>query len=318
MILFLSNQVRELREIGFQTEKEMQKNCEQNMDMLLGIQFMASEFRVAQFRFDSVAYNKNGNTFMIIEYKNDKNFSVVDQGYSYISTLLNHKADFVLKYNQVFHANRGLEDFDWTQVRVLFIAPSYTVYQMNSINFSDLPMELWKIKRYENGILSFEQIKPMNTSASISGYVSKTISTSEKSVFKKNDSRDEKEVIVYTEDDRLEDGTDTTRELYLNIKDYILSLDDEITIKPTKLYIGFLYHNHNLVDIKLQKNSIIVWLNTEYGKLDDPMKVISDVTHKGHHGNGNCQIKLSGKENIGYIKDLILSHYQNQISDSKA
>ena len=252
MILFLSNQVRELREIGFQTEKEMQKFCEQNMDMLLGIQFMASEFRVAQFRFDSVAYNKNGNTFMIIEYKNDKNFSVVDQGYSYISTLLNHKADFVLKYNQVFHANRGLEDFDWTQVRVLFIAPSYTVYQLNSINFSDLPLELWKIKRYENGILSFEQIKPMNTSASISGYVSKTISTSEKSVFKKNDSRDEKEVIVYTEDDRLEDGTDTTRELYLNIKDYILSLDDEITIKPTKLYIGFRSHNHNLVDIKLQ------------------------------------------------------------------
>ena len=37
MILFLSNQVRELREIGFQTEKEMQKFCEQNMDMLLGI-----------------------------------------------------------------------------------------------------------------------------------------------------------------------------------------------------------------------------------------------------------------------------------------
>lgn len=49
MILFLSNQVREFREIGFQTEKEMQKFCEQNMDMLLG-QFMASEFRVAQFR----------------------------------------------------------------------------------------------------------------------------------------------------------------------------------------------------------------------------------------------------------------------------
>ena len=102
MILSIENQVRELREIGFQTEKEMQKFCEKNMDRLLGIQFLASEFRVAQFRFDSIAYNKNGNTFIIIEYKNDKNFSVVDQGYSYISTLLNHKADFVLKFNQVF------------------------------------------------------------------------------------------------------------------------------------------------------------------------------------------------------------------------
>lgn len=49
MILSIENQVRELREIGFQTEKEMQKFCEKNMDRLLGIQFLASEFRVAQF-----------------------------------------------------------------------------------------------------------------------------------------------------------------------------------------------------------------------------------------------------------------------------
>lgn len=317
MILSIENQVRELREIGFQTEKEMQKFCEKNMDRLLGIQFLASEFRVAQFRFDSIAYNKNGNTFIIIEYKNDKNFSVVDQGYSYISTLLNHKADFVLKFNQVFRENKGLDDFDWTQVRVLFVAPSYTVYQMNSINFSDLPMELWRIKRYENEILLFEQIKPTNTSASISGYVSKKIATEENGVSEKKDNDKEKEVIVYTEDDRLEDGTDATREMYFDIRDYILTLDDDITMKPTKLYIGFLYHNHNLVDIKLQKNSIIVWLNTQYGKLNDPMKMISDVTHKGHHGNGDCQIKLSGRENMGYVKDLILSHYQNQMSENE-
>lgn len=92
---------------------------------------------------------------------------------------------------------------------------------------------------------------------------------------------------------------------YFDIRDYILTLDDDITMKPTKLYIGFLYHNHNLVDIKLQKNSIIVWLNTQYGKLNDPMKMISDVTHKGHHGNGGCQIKCcSGRENMGYVKRL--------------
>ena len=47
------------------------------------------------------------------------------------------------------------------------------------------------------------------------------------------------------------------------------------------------------------------------------MKMISDVTHKGHHGNGDCQIKLSGRENMGYVKDLILSHYQNQMSENE-
>lgn len=32
---------------------------------------------------------------MIIEYKRDKNFSVIDQGYAYLSLMLNNKADFI-------------------------------------------------------------------------------------------------------------------------------------------------------------------------------------------------------------------------------
>lgn len=134
MVLQIADKTKELHEVGFATEKEMQRFCENNLNRMLGLQFVSSEFRVAQFRFDSVAYNASTQTFVIIEYKNDRNFSVIDQGYSYISTLLNHKADFALKYNHVFSLSKGLEDFDWTQVHVLFVAPSYTTYQMNSIN----------------------------------------------------------------------------------------------------------------------------------------------------------------------------------------
>lgn len=308
MIYQTNAQIKVLNEIGFSTEKEMQKFCETNLDMLLGLTFVTTEFKVAQFRFDSVAYNPATKAFIIIEYKNTSNFSVIDQGYSYIATLLNHKADFVLKYNQVFHVSKGLDDFDWTQVRVLFVAPSYTTYQLNSINFNDLPMELWRIKRYELGIVQFEQIKPTNTSASISGYVSPSIPGSPSAPVIDTPP----EVIVYTEDNRLADGSDATREYYMELRDYILSLDDSIELKATKLYVGFLFNNHNLVDIKLQKNSIIVWLNTRYGVLDDPRGIITDVTHTGHHGNGDCQIKIADKSHMGYIKDLIQAHYQNQ------
>lgn len=252
MIYQTNAQTKVLNEIGFSTEKEMQKFCETNLDMLLGLTFVTTEFKVAQFRFDSVAYNPATKAFIIIEYKNTSNFSVIDQGYSYIATLLNHKADFVLKYNQVFHVSKGLDDFDWTQVRVLFVAPSYTTYQLNSINFNDLPMELWRIKRYELGIVQFEQIKPTSTSASISGYVSPSIPGGPSAPVIDTPP----EVIVYTEDNRLADGSDATREYYMELRDYILSLDDSIELKPTKLYVGFLFNNHNLMDIKLQKNSI--------------------------------------------------------------
>ena len=312
MIYQTTTQVKALNEIGFSTEKEMQKFCETNLNTLLGLTFVASEFKVAPFRFDSIAYNPESKAFILIEYKNDRNFSVVDQGYSYISTLLNHKADFVLKYNQRFNVSKGLEDFDWTQVRVLFIAPNYTVYQMNSINFNDLPMELWRIKRYEQGIVQFEQIKPISTAASVSGYVSPSIPGSTSASSSTDTAH---EVIVYTEDDRLFDGSDATREYYAELRDYILSLDDSIVLKATKLYVGFLFENHNLVDIKLQKGSILIWLNTQYGVLDDPRGIITDVSHIGHHGNGDCQIKVVNHAHMGYIKDLIQAHYQNQRSE---
>ena len=81
MLYRAGTQIAELREIGFPTEKAMQQFCEKNMETLLGLRFVATEFSVAQFRFDSVAYNATTNAFVIIEYKNDRNFSVVDQGY---------------------------------------------------------------------------------------------------------------------------------------------------------------------------------------------------------------------------------------------
>ncbi|MEG0902524.1 MAG: hypothetical protein RSG96_10400, partial [Clostridia bacterium] len=78
-----------------------------------------------------------------------------------------------------FNQRKGLTDFDWTQVRVLFVAPRYTQYQLGSIRFNDLPMELWKIKRFERDIILFEQVQPPRTSASISGYIPREVAGSD-------------------------------------------------------------------------------------------------------------------------------------------
>ncbi len=183
---------------------------------------------------------------------------------------------------------------------------------MNSINFHDLPMELWRLKRYEQNVILFEQIKPTGTNASISGYTG--VLPGHNSGKDSGKASKTSEVIVYTEEDRMADGSDTSRELYVTMRDYIMSMDADITIKPTKLYVGFQLRNHNIIDIKIQKNAIVVWLNTEYGMIDDPRHMITDVTHVGHHGNGDCQIKITNKEHIGYIQDLIATFYHKNCS----
>jgi hypothetical protein len=91
-----------------------------------------------------MAYDNETNSFVIIEYKRDKNFSVIDQGYAYLSLMLNNKADFILEYNENQEKTLKRKDVDWSQSRVVFISPSFTSYQKEAINFKDLPIELWE------------------------------------------------------------------------------------------------------------------------------------------------------------------------------
>ncbi|MCD7727155.1 MAG: DUF5655 domain-containing protein [Ruminococcus sp.] len=277
----------------------MQTLCENNLEAFLNLEYINTEFAVADFRLDTIAFDRQVNAFVIIEYKNHRNISVIDQGYTYLSTMFNHKADFVLRYNIQFKDNKDLNDFDWSQSRVIFISPNFTKYQMNSINFKDLPIELWKIKRYRNNTISFEQIISASSNESV-----KTIAP-----VLDTDIKQEvlKETKTYSEKDLTDVAEDNIVDIYTELRDYILSLDDNITIRATKLYIGFYRGRKCVVSIKLQKKSLVLWINTDPDMLDDSKGIIRDVTNVGHHGNGNSQINISSCQDIGYIEDLLKS-----------
>ena len=286
-----------MKEQPFKSEKELQSLCENNLQKLINLDFVDTEFSVADFRLDTVAYDKEAKSFVIIEYKNQRNVSVIDQGYTYLSTMFNHKADFVLRYNIKFQDNKDLSFFDWSQSRVIFISPNFTKYQINSINFKDLPIELWKIKKYQNNTVSFEQIISANSDESI-----KSIAPVLDMDLRKETAKEAK---TYSEKELVDIAEDCIVDIYNELKEYILGLDDSIILKPNKLYIGFNRGRKSIVSIKLQKNSLILWLNTEPTTLNDPKKIIRDVSNIGHHGNGNSEIKISNTEDIGYIEDLL-------------
>ena len=144
-----NEQLTLIKEKPFKLEKEIQNIVEKNLQSLLGL---------GSFRIDSLAFDSEKKSFVIIEYKRDKNFSVIDQGYAYLSLMLNNKAEFILEYNESKSGILKRNDVDWSQSKVLFVSPNFTTYQKEAINFKDLPIELWEIKRFTNDTLSFEQI----------------------------------------------------------------------------------------------------------------------------------------------------------------
>ena len=74
----------------FKLEKDIQKVIEDNCDELFGLSFVKSEFAINGYRLDSLCFDHENNSFVIIEYKKGSSYSVVDQGYTYLSTMLKH------------------------------------------------------------------------------------------------------------------------------------------------------------------------------------------------------------------------------------
>lgn len=288
-----------IESIDFKLEKDIQRLCEDNLSQIFGLQTVKSEFILQNLRIDTLAFDAKTKSFVVIEYKKDKFFSVIDQGYAYLSIVLNNKADCILEYNESHKLPIKKNDVDWTQTRVIFVAPSFTQYQVQSINFKDLPIELWEIRKYANDTIGLLQIQPSGSMESV-----KTISPKSKTIEGVT-----KEIKVYTEDDHLSIASGETRELYEQLKASLLGIGNNIKVKPTKKYIGFIAKT-NFVDVHIQKNALKLWLNLRIGELDDPKKMTRDMSTIGHWGNGDYEIQFSDDESLDYIISLAKQSYK--------
>jgi predicted transport protein len=212
--------------------------------------------------------------------------------------MLNNKADFILEYNENTKHTLKRDDIDWTQSRVMFISPSFTTYQREAINFKDLPIELWEIKKYTNQTVSYNQIQTDGAEESI-----KTIS-------RENDTINtvSKEIKVYTEDENLLKANDEIKELYEKFKISILNFDD-IKIKPNKHYVSFVKNSTNVADFEILAKSIKITINLAQGSLNDPKEITRDMSKTGKLGNGDYQIKITNNNDIEYILSLIKQSY---------
>jgi len=287
-----------IKEKAFKLERDLQELTESNLETILSLKFLSSEFALNQFRIDTLAFDSMNKSFVIIEYKRDKNFSVIDQGYAYLALMLNNKADFILEYNENMGKGIGKKDIDWSQSKVIFISQSFTTYQREAINFKDLPIELWKAKRYENNTVSFTQITNAESNESINVVTKKG----------KIISNVNKEIKVYTEENHLGKASSATKELFEQFKDSILNLG-EVKIKYTKLYIAFISAT-NVIDLVIQKNTIKAYLNLKIGELDDPKNIARDVSNIGKWGNGDYEISMNDDLEIDYVMTLVKQSYQ--------
>ncbi|WNW01869.1 DUF5655 domain-containing protein [Tenacibaculum sp. HL-MS23] len=289
-----NNTLTRVKEKPFKLEREIQNVFENNLTNIMGLQLVKSEFSIKNKRIDTLAYDLQSKAFIIIEYKRSKNISVVDQGFTYLSLMLENKADFIVEYNETLKSSLKRTEVDWSQTRVIFVSTGFTDNQKTATNFKDIAIELWEVKRYENNLISINQIKKSNSAESI-----KPITSSNNAL-----ESVAREIKVYTLEDHTTNKSDDIIELYEVFRDAIVNLADDIEIVPKLDYIAF-KKNSNIADICIQRKGLKLWINLKKGLLDDPKKLMRDVSNIGHWGNGDYELVIKNTNDLEYIMSLI-------------
>ncbi len=298
----------------FKLERDIQSLIEANTHELFQLEFVRSEFTVGKYRVDTLCYDIESNAFVIIEYKKGSSYSVIDQGYTYLQLLLNNKSDFILALSQEKNKIYRTEDLDWSQSRIIFISPSFNSYQKDSVNFKNIPFELYEIKRFQNEtfILNKHETSSKENIDSLSN-------TKTSSVI----SEVSKEVKVLDEDNHTSKLDDILKERWEQLKEHLLNLDD-MELDPKKYYINAKVNSKSVAYINFRKSSLSIDIprgnlnpdgttSKNFFSLDDPKNLAEERTWEWKSGTkGNVYIiKFDKNTDIDYTMFLLKQKYKS-------
>jgi len=297
----------------FKLERDIQALVEENLDTLFGLEFVSSEFPIGEFRLDSLAFDSENSAFVIVEYKKGSSYSVVDQGYSYLSTMLNNKAEFILEYNEKTGKQIKRGDIDWTASKVIFVSPSFNSYQKNSVNFKDVPFELWEIRRFSGGLIALEQ----HVSSS-SESIEKLSGSDERSVI----SRVSSEVKVTSEADHVAKLNDSLKGVWDELKAKLEEFSDT-SFLVTKGYVSWKRGGTAVCFIHFRKREFRIDVlrgnkketgskSKGYFTLDDPKGLSGERSWTWQSGTtGHAYtIELKDSSGIDYVMYLLEQKYR--------
>lgn len=278
-------------------EKNIQKLFEENLEDILNIKFLATEYSTSfGGRIDSLGIDNN-NSPVIIEYKKGQNDNVINQGLSYLHWLLDHKADF-----EALVRNKKLDiEVDWQSPRVICVAESYNKFDLDTADLLPMNIELLKYQLYENDLLLVEP------------EAQRKIKISTSSIFQKGEKQKKnfKEKLHYSIEDRLKIANPKIKKIFSDLKEQILIIDESITEEAKAKYIAYKMTT-NFCDIVVLRDALKIFINVPSGKLNDPNKIARDLTKPkpiGHWGNGDYEIRLEEEKDIEKVIDLIKQSY---------
>ena len=292
----------ELQGIASDLEKPLQTLIENNLESLLGIRFLATEYSTGKThsgRIDSMGLDENSSP-VIIEYKRSVGENVINQGLFYLDWLMDHQAEFSILVNEKL-GKEVSASIDWSSPRLVCIAADFTKYDAHAVQQIGRDIQLIRYRMFGNDLLLFELANATSTGMRIAGTkVTKVVKTTANKLSWDKSYAEMQELI-----------TETSRELLASIEDYIISLGDDVQRKELKLYVAF-KRIKNFASIVVQKNKLLIYLNISPDLALPLPSFARDVRAVGHWATGDLELSITNASEFEMAKTLIRMAYEGR------
>jgi predicted transport protein len=273
-------------------ERSLQTTFENNLEALLGVRFLASEYATTNGgRMDTLGIDENGYP-VIIEYKRDRSENVINQGLFYLDWLMDHRGDFELLVRDTFDKATA-DAVEWSAPRLICIAADFSKFDAHAIKQMSRNIELIRYRQFGEDLLMLDLLttvstKPMRIADPVKGKAQR----------------------YKTNAQSLADANASLSDLYSDIETYMMGLGDDVVRKELQNYFAFKrIKNFACIEVKPQINVIRLYLKVDPSTVELEEGVTRDVSSVGHFGTGDLEVTVSTHEGFESAKDLIVRSY---------
>ena len=294
-------QLHTVQKTNFPLEKDLQTLIENNLITVFNCRFIASEFSTGAIhagRIDTLALSEDNNP-VIIEYKKVESSELITQSLFYLHWIQDHKGDFEIAAQKVLGNNI---EIDWSDIRVICIAPNYKKYDLHAVQVMGANIELWRYQLFSNQSLYLEEVFH-NTTSNTPVTLNQTaknpvmVAAGKKAAITRN-------IAQYTIESHLQNKSKEVIELMEALQDMIMGLDDSIEEIPKKYYIAY-KSTQNILTVEVRLRNLKIYLKLKPEDIPVNTPNYRDVSNIGHHGIGDVEFTITNLNELIDTKPFI-------------
>lgn len=289
--------VAELAGGAMALEKSLQTLFEANLEALLGVRFLASEFVTNEGgRMDTLGIDEN-NAPVVIEYKRSSNENVINQGLFYLDWLMSHRKD--LEWLVMERLGKEVANkVDWSGSRLICVAGDFGKYDEHAVKQMNRTIALVRYRRYADDLLLLEQLTATSAKPALSTLAAPTPATQGKK--------------YKTITQQISEAPPAVLDLYHAVLAYLEALGDDVQVKTTDQYVAFRrMKNIACVEVRNQLGKLLVYLRVSPDTVALEPGFSRDVRGIGHFGTGDLELTIQSAADIEKAKPLLDAAYQH-------